>query len=588
MLLIFTVVALFGFYVLQGHGAPLTNVIMVGDLFNFSQRSDDIGERKLTTIILNCLTTIFACTWTAIHPNVPSPIDSGWTVFKRRTVTAFYVLLVPEAMLAWALRQNLAATQIADQYNREISKCELLFLSNIMFKVINYTADEELPKTGSIMHRLKLWSLREFEDAKKWFQRKPVPPLHFLGDKQQTWTATHGFFLQMGGFILSENGQPIQVLDYRSAIPGDKTLGIADLIEAGMIDVPQITEDDINDRRKSNFISKTVILFQVGWFISQCIARWSTHLPVTQLEIITLGFAVLNGITYICWWKKPQGVERPVYLPLKKISSPTDVLTVTNPVDKQESTDNLQTSSLSMDPIEHSGPKDNLESGGALLPLSIVEEIVPRDDLEPELSPDPVKTREVREDSLTELPPGLVETKRSATNLPLELSLDPVSSSHRDQTPTDFIRGFFYGWNLGINIAYAPSRPISKMLQINKHSIAKGQLRVSVFYSSLTGLKTNLIFWNLVSYIGTAFGVVHFIPGWFIVFPSLVEKVLWLSYALWIIFIPPLVSAFVTLPDVLRVLGISIATVNIISPPRWISRFFQDYYSSTFSLHILV
>ncbi len=93
--------------------------------------------------------------------------------------------------------------------------------------------------------------------------------------------------------------------------------GIKELILSGVIDPPKITEAEIEDRSKGDIISKTVVLLQTTWFIVQCIARWSMHLPLTELEIITLGFAVLNGITYALWWHKPQNVGLPVYLEAK-------------------------------------------------------------------------------------------------------------------------------------------------------------------------------------------------------------------------------------------------------------------------------
>lgn len=40
----------------------------------------------------------------------------------------------------------------------------------------------------------------------------------------------------------------------------------------------------------------------------QCITRWITRLPVTELEVVTLAFALLNIGTYCLWWNKPQNM----------------------------------------------------------------------------------------------------------------------------------------------------------------------------------------------------------------------------------------------------------------------------------------
>jgi hypothetical protein len=120
----------------------------------------------------------------------------------------------------------------------------------------------------------------------------------------------------MGGFLLSEDGRPTQILAGESA--RDQESRIIWNIQNGRIDPPRLTEEDIKDRSKGDAISKTFIILQTTWFIVQCIARWSQRLPVTELEVVTLGFALLNGITYGLWWNKPQNVGRPVLLEIKK------------------------------------------------------------------------------------------------------------------------------------------------------------------------------------------------------------------------------------------------------------------------------
>ena len=58
------------------------------------------------------------------------------------------------------------------------------------------------------------------------------------------------------------------------------------------------------------------MLLQTTWFILQCVSRFDNKLAVTKLEVVTLSFAVLNGITYWLWWDKPSDVRCavPVYL----------------------------------------------------------------------------------------------------------------------------------------------------------------------------------------------------------------------------------------------------------------------------------
>jgi hypothetical protein len=151
----------------------------------------------------------------------------------------------------------------------------------------------------------------------------------------------------MGGFMLCEGGRPVQTLissrSWDARVDGTPKVEIELLwnIRQGIIDPPIITKEAIKDRGKGDAISKTLIVLQTTWFVVQCIARWSQRLPVTELEIVTLGFAMFNGITYGLWWDKPQHVGQPVFLESKKSrgdTSPTgtgifeDAETESNPL----------------------------------------------------------------------------------------------------------------------------------------------------------------------------------------------------------------------------------------------------------------
>jgi hypothetical protein len=58
------------------------------------------------------------------------------------------------------------------------------------------------------------------------------------------------------------------------------------------------------DRSKGDVLSKGLVILQTGWFV-QCIARGIERLSVTELELVTVGFATLNLVTYAFWWNKP-------------------------------------------------------------------------------------------------------------------------------------------------------------------------------------------------------------------------------------------------------------------------------------------
>lgn len=117
------------------------------------------------------------------------------------------------------------------------------------------------------------------------------------------WTTAHGFFTQMGGFVLYKNHFPLQVLTY------DR---LASLLQDKKILQPTVTERELRDRSKGDWVSKIIAVLQTLWFVVQCLARWGDGLSVSTLEVLTLAFAALNGAVYAAWWDKPQSVDTAV------------------------------------------------------------------------------------------------------------------------------------------------------------------------------------------------------------------------------------------------------------------------------------
>jgi hypothetical protein len=117
------------------------------------------------------------------------------------------------------------------------------------------------------------------------------------------WTETHGFFALMGGFMAFNGDTPVQTL-----LPEQ----LAGYSLSGKGHFPCITTDEIQDRSKGDIVSKGLVVLQTGWFIIQSITRWIRGLPLTQLELVTIAFAILNFVVYWLWWNKPLNVHRAV------------------------------------------------------------------------------------------------------------------------------------------------------------------------------------------------------------------------------------------------------------------------------------
>ena len=118
--------------------------------------------------------------------------------------------------------------------------------------------------------------------------------------------------------VLHEDDNPLYPLDSSNFFSG--ILNLTD-IDVTSFTVP--TKEEIEDKGKSDWLAKSLVLLQTSWFVMQCIARAIEHLPITHLEIVTLAYAAMNFVIYIFWWNKPLNVNRPVRVFRKSEASVT-------------------------------------------------------------------------------------------------------------------------------------------------------------------------------------------------------------------------------------------------------------------------
>ena len=79
------------------------------------QDSTLVNDRTVWNIIWSSLSTIFACTWVACHPNIPA-LDATWLQRKGGRFKMFVIaLLVPEVIVLCAMRQFFAARYMGQE-----------------------------------------------------------------------------------------------------------------------------------------------------------------------------------------------------------------------------------------------------------------------------------------------------------------------------------------------------------------------------------------------------------------------------------------------------------------------------------------
>ncbi|PVF91969.1 hypothetical protein CPB86DRAFT_830297 [Serendipita vermifera] len=110
------------------------------------------------------------------------------------------------------------------------------------------------------------------------------------------WTRTHGFFILMGGFhafTRNDDEKPQRRWDYgTSCYPLDQET-VRKKIDQGELELPPVEE--LQDR-----------------------TRQFAHLPLSELEVVTLAYTILSIAIYTVWWDKPRNIDRPIRVYIAK------------------------------------------------------------------------------------------------------------------------------------------------------------------------------------------------------------------------------------------------------------------------------
>ncbi|TFK63098.1 hypothetical protein BDN72DRAFT_337928 [Pluteus cervinus] len=146
----------------------------------------------------------------------------------------------------------------------------------------------------------------------QWFgARLAVQKINGLQKPGLEWDMIHGHLLQMGGLGREDNKHVLYLDDLLLLIKGGQ-------IDPASLNIPA---RDIENRSKAGIFLKALAAIQISWFVLQCIVRYTEGLVVTQIEVMTLSFAVLNVVTYVAWWQKPRNILTMRYLLVHNLSS---------------------------------------------------------------------------------------------------------------------------------------------------------------------------------------------------------------------------------------------------------------------------
>ncbi|KAI0062739.1 hypothetical protein BV25DRAFT_1915871 [Artomyces pyxidatus] len=263
--------------------------------------------RTRYTIIWSSLVTILACVWSAVHRNIPGPARSGVSRARRVVGRVLEVvkivvvtLLVPEWVLAWAVRQFLNARDLAEELEGARFKAQQAWKAEGWVEeedgVSRVKVDSEDDETGE---RVPLADIHHIQRRGVNGNRLTVDEC--VGRLRCKWTTQHGFFVVMGGYLHYEKGKPKHPLSRTDVVA---------LVESGDL-VPPLQEE-IQGWSQGDALSKALAVIQTLWFVVQCIARRAEGLPIMQLEVVTLAYTTITVAMYMAWWYKPQNIGGPI------------------------------------------------------------------------------------------------------------------------------------------------------------------------------------------------------------------------------------------------------------------------------------
>lgn len=241
----------------------------------------DGTTRSTWDITWGCLSTIFACTWTTLHRDVPARNTSNSRIRFGKFVVFLVALLAPELVTRQAIEELKRATSTAACCN-----------SNQVRR--DRQTDE--PAETAIHRSIKLTAQAQ-GDAE--FTLKPP---------QIRWTIAQGYCINMDGLALRTEDGWICTLEPEQAQV---------LIEAGIIRCSDFRDRDIQDRAKADAFAKAITILQSTWSTINIVARAAYRLPISPLELSTVAYVACALFTYAFWWHKPKDMTTPITLSLR-------------------------------------------------------------------------------------------------------------------------------------------------------------------------------------------------------------------------------------------------------------------------------
>ena len=237
------------------------------------------SSRGTASLLYNCLITIFLCVWSSLPTNIPKRNKSWMGNFLHKVKLAVFAIVAPEAVFLRAIDSCLFTQEALDELPAIFLEVRMIYLFSCNINCKQLTNG---PLKGGLRY-----------------------------------TKVHLWFISMGGFeIQCTDGNHRLSLDEIKYLIANKTISVSSIA---------ITEDEILDRSKTDWVSKLITCIQILWFVIQLIGRAVQRLPITGLELYTLGIVVCSLGTYKAYWRRPQDIHLPITISVGEAKALCDV-----------------------------------------------------------------------------------------------------------------------------------------------------------------------------------------------------------------------------------------------------------------------
>jgi hypothetical protein len=281
---------------------PTTNV-------NFVSSPDSRGTLD---ILWSSLFTIFACTWTIQHLNVPEQRegrDRGWKGDLKWMLKGVYT------SVKWML-----LTMVAPEFVIGKACADLMQAKEDLQELLKFAEDDHVPWTlahtyyanmGGFVVRSRVGEnillgphvgdATDHTDTTASAEHRPRAPDAIDIAKLDHSDPGSSPAKEMPGYDDIPDQDSLFYLDAQALCKLRRTKIIPKL--------PSITEGELEDKSKNDSFVKAIAIVQISWATLQIIARTARKLPISQLELAVLAFAACAVVIYGLYWTKPNGIR---------------------------------------------------------------------------------------------------------------------------------------------------------------------------------------------------------------------------------------------------------------------------------------